>query len=260
MKVISSTQMANMESKAISEGSLDTEFMEEAGVNIARLVHSFIERNDLQKQVILLCGKGNNAGDAYTAGIHLLNMDYSVDAFQLFPFKECSPLCQMNQTKFFNLGGLIREVNFLDEFALPLNGLIVDGIFGTGFKGEIKEPISSIIFKANHSKLPIISIDIPSGLNGDTGKASKETIHAKETAFLGLPKIGFFLNEGWNCLGKLRYVDFGLPEKYIAEAKTDFKMLDLSLVKQFLPPIKRNRNKYEAGFVVGLAGSKGMTG
>lgn len=260
MKVVSSKQMAKIESEAILNGSVDGEFMDEAGLQIARLAHSFIERNDLVKQVVLLCGKGNNAGDAYVAGIHLLNMGYNVDALQLFSFKNCSPLCQFNQTKFFNAGGLVKEVLSVDEFALPLNGLVIDGIFGTGFKGEIEEPLASIIFKANASKLPIISIDIPSGLDGDTGVASYQTIIANETAFLGLPKIGFFLEDGWNHVGNLKYIDFGLPLKYIEQAKTDFVMLDAPMMKPLMPHIERNRNKYTAGFVVALAGSPGMPG
>lgn len=260
MKVVSSKQMAKLESKAISNGAIDAEFMEEAGKQVARVVHSFIERNDLQKQVILLCGKGNNAGDAYVAGTHLLKMGYLVDAMQLYPFKSCSELCQINQTNFFNAGGLVREISSMNDFALPLNGVILDGIFGTGFKGQVEEPIASIIFQANASKLPIIAIDIPSGLNGDTGVASEETIIATETAFLGLPKTGFFLQDGWNYVGILRYVDFGLPFKYIKEAKADFVVTEISMVKPLMPKIVRNRNKYTAGSVCSLAGSPGMSG
>ncbi len=260
MKVVSSKQMAKIESEAILNGSIDVEFMDEAGLQIARLVHSFIERNDIVKQVVLLCGKGNNAGDAYVAGIHLLNMGYSVDALQLFTFKSCSPLCQFNQTKFFNAGGLVKEVLSLDDFALPLNGLVIDGIFGTGFSGEIEEPLASIIFKVNASNCPLIAIDIPSGLNGDTGVASYQTIVADETAFLGLPKVGFFLEDGWNHVGNLKYIDFGLPHKFIEQAKTDYVMLDASMMRPLMPHIERNRNKYEAGFVAGFAGSKGMPG
>jgi NAD(P)H-hydrate epimerase len=260
MKIVSSKEMAKIESKAILNGAIDAEFMEEAGLSIARLAHSFIERNDIKKQVTLLCGKGNNAGDAYVAGIHLLSMGYSVDAMQLEPFKNCSQLCQINQTRFFNAGGLVKEISTPDDLGLPLNGLIIDGIFGTGFKGKIKEPIAGIIYKANSSKLPILAIDIPSGLNGDTGVASDQAIIAKETAFLGLPKLGFFLNDGWNHVGKLRYVDFGLPFKSIKDAKTDFEMIEISQMKPLIPVIARSRNKYEAGYVVALAGSSAMPG
>ncbi len=260
MKIISSKEMAKIEAKAVLQGSMEKDFMEEAGRQVAQIAHAYIERNDLIKHVVLLCGKGNNAGDAYAAGIYLLNMGYSVDALQLMPFKECSALCQMNQTRFFNEGGLVREILSANDLALPINGLILDGIFGTGFKGQINELLSSIIFKVNHSKLPVIAIDIPSGLNGETGEASPQTIIAKETAFLCFPKPGFFLNDGWNYIGKLRYVDFGLPFKAVKEAKADLYMIEFNIAKALMPEIKPNRNKYEAGFVAALAGSKGMSG
>lgn len=260
MKVVSSKEMAKIEAKAILNGASSAEFMEEAGVQVARLAHAYTERHDLVKQVTLLCGKGNNAGDAYVAGIHLLNMGYTVDALQLTHFSECSELCQINQTKFFNAGGLVREVLLPDDLALPLNGLIIDGIFGTGFKGEVKEPLASIIYKVNHSKLPILAIDIPSGLDGNTGIASEQTIIASETAFLGFPKTGFFLKDGWNYVGKLRYVDFGLSFKSTKDAKADFMTLDASDMKTFMPDISKSRNKYEAGYVACLAGSLHMPG
>jgi NAD(P)H-hydrate epimerase len=260
MKIVSSKEMAKIESKAIQSGSLDAEFMEEAGLSIARLAHAIIERNDIKSQVTLICGKGNNGADAYVAGIHLLNMGYSVDAMQLLPFKGCTQLCQVNQTRFFNAGGLVKEISNPDDLSLPLNGLIIDGLFGTGFNGKIQEPLASIIYKINHSKIPVLSVDIPSGLNGDTGMASNLAIKATETAFLGLPKIGFFINDGWNHVGKLRYVDFGLPFKSVKDAKTSFEMLEIAQAKSLMPLIIRSRNKYEAGYVVALAGSKEMPG
>lgn len=260
MKVVSSAEMAKIEAKAILNGASSAQFMEEAGVQVARLAHGYTERHDLVKQVTLLCGKGNNAGDAYVAGIHLLHMGYTVDALQLTPFSACSELCQINQTKFFNAGGLVREVLLPDDLALPLNGLIIDGIFGTGFKGEIQEPLASIIYKVNHSKLPIIAIDIPSGLDGNTGIASEQTIIANETAFLGFPKTGFFLKDGWNYVGKLRYVDFGLSFKSSKDAKADFLTVDASDMKILMPAISPTRNKYSAGYVACLAGSLHMPG
>ena len=138
MKVVTSKEMAKIEAKAILKGASSIEFMEEAGVQVARLAHAYVERHDLVKQVTLLAGKGNNAGDAYVAGIHLLNMGYTVDALQLTHFSECSELCQINQTKFFNAGGLVREVLTPNDLALPLNGLIIDGILA---------PVSKVKFK-----------------------------------------------------------------------------------------------------------------
>ena len=131
----------------------------------------------------------------------------------------------------------------------------MDGIFGTGFRGEIETTVAEVIHAANESRLPIVAIDIPSGLNGETGSVEKIAIIAHTTAFLGLPKTGFFLRDGWNYVGRLVHVDFGLPQHYVADLVPELIMLTPDLMKLLLPPIKRNRHKYQAGYVIGLAGS-----
>jgi NAD(P)H-hydrate epimerase len=155
-----------------------------------------------------------------------------------------------------NEGG--KQAETLENF--PANGVIVDGLFGTGFRGAVSDPYLSLIALANHSGLPIISVDIPSGLNGETGRVETEAIIATETAFLGLPKAGFFLNDGWDHTGKLRQVDFGLDREYADPVQTDIIMLTEEILKPLMPQIRRSRHKYEAGYVVGVAGSPDMPG
>lgn len=262
MKVVTSQQMKYLESLAFKEGSSEIDFMEEAGSGIALVVHDYIEIHNLDHTIQLICGKGNNAGDAYVAGIHLLHLDYDVVAYQLTPIDDCSELCQANYRRFLDEGGRVLRIDYPNELYFPQKGLLVDGILGTGFSGKITDPYGIVIQKMNHSGLPIISIDIPSGLDSTNGKAQADdkSVIATETAFLGLPKLGFFLNDGWESVGKLRYVNFGLPETYIEESETDYIMLTKEDVTPFLPKIKRSRNKYEAGHVVALAGSPGMPG
>lgn len=260
MKVVSSQQMFQMESDAYRGGASESDFMEEAGSGVALVVHDYAEIRDLDKHVILLCGKGNNAGDAYVAGIHLLHLEYHVVAYQCFSINDSSHLCKENHFRFIQEGGIVKEMSSVEDIDYPPSGIIVDGLFGTGFRGEVKEPIASIIKSANRSQLPIIAVDIPSGLNGETGEASSSCIIATETAFLGLPKMGFFLRNGWNYVGNLVYVDFGLPKEYIEQAKSELIMLSPDMLKPLLPPIVRNRHKYQAGYVVSLAGSRNMPG
>lgn len=260
MKVVSPEQMARIEAAAYSEGSSESEFMEEAGSGVALIVHEYAETHNSGRQIILICGKGNNAGDAYVAGTSLLQLDYEVFAYQLEPFSRCSDLCQSNYLRFQEEGGKVVEITTAAELFLPSQGIIIDGIFGTGFRGHIQEPYTSIIAALNASNLPIIAIDIPSGLNGASGDVSEGAIIANETAFLGLPKMGFFLKDGWNHVGKLRYVDFGLPKIYAEELETNLLMLSSGDLKAWLPKISRSRHKYEAGYVVGLAGSPEMPG
>jgi NAD(P)H-hydrate epimerase len=213
MKVVTSKEMAHIESLAYEEGSSEEQFMEEAGKGVAEAVHSFCEKRKLVKHIILLCGKGNNAGDAYVAGRYLLKKNYQVFAFQIDDLQECTILTRKNHSNFVNKGGIAQQIKSVEEIIFPNEGAIVDGIFGTGFHGIAKEPYASAIKKANQSGLPIIAIDIPSGLSGNTGIADGPAIHATETLFLGQPKIGFFLQDGWNRVGKLQQVDFGIPKQ-----------------------------------------------
>ncbi len=260
LKVVSPQQMAAMEGEAYRDGARETDFMEEAGSGVGLVVHEFVERYGLERQVIILCGKGNNGGDAYVAAVHLLHLDYHVHAYQLFPLNECSKLCRENAERFQREGGLLTELTYDDPIPFPVDGVILDGIFGTGFHGKVDEAVAQRIREANESGLPIISVDIPSGLDGETGIHGGEVMIASETAFLGLPKVGFFLNSGWDAVGKLRFVDFGLSGEYIEETYSDLEMLDDLLMMPLLPPLKRSRHKYEAGYVIGVAGSPEMPG
>lgn len=261
MKVVSSKQMAFIESQAYRNGSTEEDFMEEAGKGVAEWIHYFTEKENFPNCVYLLCGKGNNAGDAYVAGSYLLEQGYSVLAYQIVPIADCSPLCQRNQKRFISKGGQYHEINDVEEeLKFPEEGIVVDALFGTGFHGIAKDPFASVIKKVNRSDLPIIAVDIPSGLNGDTGIVEGEAIKATETIFLGLPKTGLFLQDGWNHVGKLRYANFGLPKPYIEESDADLIMIYPPLMRPLLPPVINNRHKYQAGYVVGLAGSPGMPG
>lgn len=260
MKVVSPQQMTEIESQAYRAGSSESDFMEEAGSGVALVAHDYVERNGLDRPVIMLCGKGNNAGDAYVAGVHLLHLEYEVIAYQLFPIEECSPLCRQQQFAFLNEGGRVRDVFSAKEIVFPSSGIIVDGIFGTGFRGVVEEPIASIIQAANQTRLPIIAVDIPSGLDGETGEVRGVAIIASATAFLGLPKTGFFLRDGWNHVGTITYVNFGLPKELVENATADFIMLSPRILQPLLPRIMHNRHKYQAGHVVCLAGSHAMPG
>lgn len=260
MKIVTAQQMSQLESNAYRDGSSESDFMEEAGSGVALIVHDYIENHHLDRHIILLCGKGNNAGDAYVAGVHLLHLEYHVVAYQTVSINDCSHLCRENYFRFLQEGGMVKEITSPEEISYPSSGVIVDGLLGTGFHGEIREPLASFIGSANLSHLPIIAVDIPSGLSGDTGEAAIPCIRATVTAFLGLPKIGFFFLDGWNHVGKLEYVDFGLPASYIEEFDTEMHMLSPDMLRPFIPPVVPNRHKYQAGYVVGLAGSPLMPG
>lgn len=260
MKVISADEMRRVEKLAYDKGATAFDFMDGAGQGVADVIQKFVHKHDLVKVVTLLCGKGNNAGDAYVAGKVLQERGFAVTAFQLAPLQECSTLCQDNHYRFVGTGGYVKEVKTAADLRLPHNGVLVDGIFGTGFKGSVTGLLATAIEAMNDSKLPIVAVDIPSGLDANTGIPGGIAVKATVTVFLGRPKTGYFLDGGWEFVGELQGVDFGLDNELFALAKEDFVLLTPDLVKPLMPAIKRSRHKYDAGLVVGLGGSPEMTG
>lgn len=252
--------MARIEKLAYAEGASDIQFMENAGEAIASIVTGFCLVQSMHKEVTLLVGKGNNGGDAFAAGKRLLAEGFSVEAIHFYPYEACSPLCQKQHDAFKAAGGKIYLYK-KDAPDFPiLKGLLLDGLVGTGFHGKAEGELFEAIELANASGRPILAIDIPSGLNGNTGEVGSIAIHAVQTIYLGLPKLGFFLKEGWNHIGELRGADFGIDEKFLEEAKAAAFLIDREECVHALPKIERNRHKYQAGYIVAVAGSRGFSG
>lgn len=256
LKIVTAKEMARVETLACKEGASELAFMEKAAEGIEKAVEDFIQEKQLMKSVTILAGKGNNAGDAYAAGVRLIDRGYQVSAFAIYLLNDCSPLCKKMYEKFRAKGGKIKHsgAEFGDE------GIILDGLVGTGFHGKVEGALEKAILAANHSPLPVLAIDIPSGLNGDTGEVGSVAIRAAMTISLGLPKLGFFLKQGWDHVGALRHESFGLKEKYIVQAKPVAYLLNETMISHLMPPMKRTRHKYEAGYVLAIAGSLGMPG
>lgn len=252
-KVVTASEMARVEKLSIEAGASGEAYMLKAGEGIAAVVNRFCEADD--KVVTLLVGKGNNGGDAFVAGTFLLHQGFHVEAYHLVEAKEASPLCQKHEKEFLKAGGAVHRGK-----DLVFKGVIVDGLLGTGFQGKLEGKILGVIERANDSKCPILAIDIPSGVNGDTGAVDPLAIHAKGTVFLGMPKRGFFVGSGYNFVGKLLGVDFGMEPRYYHEAKGPAHLVNVEALKELLPPLKRVRHKYQAGYVVAIAGFPGMPG
>jgi NAD(P)H-hydrate epimerase len=247
-KVVTAQEMARVEKSALQRGASEERFIEEAGRKVAAAAMALVKREKLPQKALLLVGKGNNGADAYAAGLCLLNAGFQVRAFRLS--EGGTPHNRQWAERFQKRLGKVEDELTFEE------GLVIDGFLGTGFKGQVEEKMAAAIRAVNGSGLPILAIDIPSGLNGSTGEVGSVAIRATETVTLGLPKMGFFLREGWNHVGKLQVADFGLPAEAVAEAEAIAYMpMGFSL-----PPIVRNRHKYQAGYVVGFGGSKVFSG
>lgn len=258
IKVVSAKEIMRIEKQACLEGCDEEEFMEKAGKGVSLRVESFVQKENLPKVVTLLTGKGNNAGDAYVAGYYLLQKGFQVKALAIYEEDKWGPLCHKQAKRFIKSGG---EVHFLElDNTFPLEGVLLDGLVGTGFTGAADGALAKAIHIANHSNLPVIAIDVPSGLCSTTGKVETVAINAVATIYLEFPKIGFFLEKGWDHVGSLWKETFGLPLSYHEKIQPEAFLVEDIDVKKLLPQLSRTRNKYTAGYVQVLAGSPSMMG
>lgn len=260
LKVVTARAMAAAEKASIEAGASGLEYMLTAARGLAKEVSAFVASKKLKKKLMLLVGKGNNGGDSLAMATFLKLEGFEVTACLCFDPTVCSPLCFQMLSDFEKKGGKTLVVSSLKDLNLGSDGVIIDALFGTGFSGSPSQEISQIIDCVNQSQLPILSIDIPSGIDGNTGKKGGSAIHATHTYFLGLPKVGFFLQDGFEHVGEFKGVDFGLSNLFVDQMEASGYLLDVQKLKEQLPKLKRCQHKYIAGHVAIIAGSNSMEG
>lgn len=255
IQVVTAQEMKDVENNAFQKGCSELAFMQQAGACIADEVEKYIREKQLSKEILLFAGKGNNAGDGFRAGAILSAKGYSVIAYSIYPVELFSTLCRKMYDAFCAQGGKVEFSLQKIQERIPHAGLILDALVGTGMKAEADKELASAIELANGSLLPILAIDIPSGLNGTTGEVGSVAICATKTIYLELAKTGFFIRQGWDHVGELVRGTFGLKEN---SKKPSACLLNISSLK--LPAIQRSWHKYQKGYVVAVAGSEEMPG
>ena len=254
-KVLEAREMIRIERESLERGGREENYMLRAGEGVAKRAEALIRKEGYSKTITLLVGKGNNGGDAFAAGAILLKKGYRVQGYHSVESTESCPLCRKQEHAFLMAGGTVIRGE-----VPPLEGLVIDGLLGTGFEGQLTPRLQEVIQRANASRLPILSIDLPSGVNGNTGEVGSIAIRATETAFLGAPKLGCFLGKGYEYSGNFFPIDFGLSPKDLEQANGKAFLIKEEEMCALLPPLIRTRHKYEAGYVLALAGSSGMAG
>lgn len=206
--------------------------MENASRNIAVMAGRMLGESVKDKKIVILCGKGNNGGDGLGAARHLTNFGAKVDCVLAEPVGN---LRENARTQFsilqksgvslsdFYLDPAKREINKNtiqcagigpNELKLLLSqaDLVIDALLGYNLKGDPHKSYATIINKANNSGKAILSVDIPSGLDGDTGEAFEPTIQATATLTLALPKVGLLTDKARGYVGELYVADLSVPK------------------------------------------------
>jgi len=182
--------------------------MENAGLEVYNRIKKIIANK--RSKIVFFCGRGNNAGDAFVAIRHLINNGYTnIKVIIIKEDKDFSKEAKINYkilTKLTNNIKLIRKKLNSKEISREIKKckIIVDALLGIGLKGKVCGNFKKAIDIINDSGKPVISVDIPSGLNATTGEIATSCIKANETLTFGLPKIGCYKNKGPKFCGKIR--------------------------------------------------------
>ena len=264
MKIALAKQMHEIDDTAINDfGLIELALMESAGHRVAQAAENFLNGVD-KKSICILAGSGNNGGDALTAARYLSNSGARV---KIFLVGNKNHRTESLNTQIRILRSMTVEIQQLEsdrawerlQITLRFADAVVDGILGTGFFGEIRPSALRLIRLINSMSKPVISIDIPSGVEADTGFVGEAAIHASCTVALGLPKPGHFICPGANYVGKLVIDDIGIPQK-ILNGDIHQTLLDDKLAVTFLPARAKDVHKGSCGKILVVAGSRGMTG
>ncbi len=193
--------------------------MENAGLRAADFVR-YAAGEFKGPRIVVVCGRGNNGGDGFVVARHLINNGYAVSVFVLAKKKEISSDAALNlailekmKAKVYFSYGLFPQKFFKREISRC--NLIVDAIFGTGLARAIDGPLKQYVSFINYSAKPVVSLDVPSGLDADTGKVLGVAVKATYTLTMAAAKKGFYVNQGPKHIGKLYIVDIGLPRELL---------------------------------------------
>lgn len=212
IKFVTVSEMRHIETIAVKEyGKSIAALMESAGKAVANEAMAMVKEGE----VWVFCGYGNNGGDGLVAARYLIKQGYKTKVFLVGSPKPFSTEASLNYTALLVLGCQPQKISTTEEINKSLDDvkdarLLIDAIFGVGIRGTLEKFYITLIDKINSLDVPIISVDIPSGLDADTGKPLGVAIKAIKTLTMGYPKIGFKDAKAKPYLGELVVADIGL--------------------------------------------------
>ena len=257
LRLSSRQQSRELDRQTIEEFGIDGfTLMEIAGAKAASFIH---QKTGNSKKGLYFCGTGNNAGDALVAARYLADRhNHSVTILFISGSKNLSKDAEKNLSLLKKLPQ--TRVSILEQ-ANKSEGkefdYVVDGLIGTGLSRKLESPYTEAVEEIGQCEAPVFSLDIPTGLDADSGNIHGAAVQADYTITFGTNKTGFYLNHGPDHTGEIEFIELPFPSHL---HKNDAVLITEEL-QNYLEPVKRvARHKYESGTVHILAGSEGLTG
>ena len=217
MQPLTRQQAREIDAQATAElGIPSIVLMENAGRGVAEVL---LARRETGRRVLVLCGKGNNGGDGFVIARHLAIREVGVTVALLAPAEELAGDARTNYEILVNAGWDVADLSDSADLCGDLNRLaagaewVVDALLGTGADGEPREPYRTAIAWMNGQSARILAVDLPSGLDCDSGQPSSATVRAELTCTFVAPKSGFAEGDARDFLGEVQVVSIGIPPR-----------------------------------------------
>lgn len=259
LPLVTASEMKEIDRKAAEVfGTPHLDLMENAGKGLAKVIQKQYPET---KRVAIFCGKGNNGGDGLVAARYLSGKA-NVVVFLLCSKDEMSPNAKVNLDKF---KGKLFEITEEEELKKTISGagkadIIVDAIVGTGLKSQLSATYRTAVEGINSLGKKVISVDMPSGIDSDTGQIMGAAVKANLTITFGIPKLGLYLFPGRNYAGKIEIIDIGFPEPLVSGEGLKSGIIERTDIAPLFPERQRDTHKGSYGHLLVVAGSRGKTG
>ena len=265
MILVTADEMREMDRRTIEELGIPGQvLMESAGRGAVRfLCRCFPDIES--RNVGVAAGRGNNGGDGFVIARYLANQGVAVTVYLLADRSKVSGDAAVNLDLLGPLAVPVIEIQDEKSFAqlrtaMRAKDLWIDAILGTGLNSEVRGIYRRVIDLINSLDKPVFAVDVPSGLDSDTGQRCGTCIRAQATATFGFAKTGHCLYPGVELTGDLEVVDIGIPAPIVEDIRPKQHLITRAHVQQCLPTRPADAHKGHTGHLLVIAGSPGKTG
>jgi ADP-dependent NAD(P)H-hydrate dehydratase / NAD(P)H-hydrate epimerase len=265
VEILTGEQMRRVDARAIAGAGIPSlTLMEHAGRGVAlRLVEEVLSGGPLP--LLVLCGKGNNGGDGLVAARHLARLGHRPRTILLAAARALSAEAWAQLARAREAGLTIEEVEDGTAWervrgSVDARTVVVDALLGTGVRRAVDGLFARVIEDVNASGATVVAIDLPSGIDADTGAAPGPCMLAHRTYTLCRPKLGLVVEPGASHAGPFEVVDIGIPDEAVREERSDLAWFDGDEARRLRPPRPASAHKGSMGHLLGVAGSPGKSG
>ena len=264
MKIVTADQMRELDRRTIHEAGVPGKtLMERAGAGVVSAMEETF--GTLKgKTVTIFCGKGNNGGDGFVVARLLRQKRRAVRVCLLAHVRDLKGDAKLMYQRFVKGAGRSSVLSTPSPDSMHQlaqdSHVLVDALLGTGTSSPVTGLYHEAILAMNASEAPTVAVDLPSGIDADTGATLGTAVHADLTVTFGNPKLGLFLGAGIDHAGRLHCVDIGIPTQYVEDLQLPIELLTPAMIRPWLPKRPASAHKGTFGHAGIIAGSSGKSG